>query len=291
MKRLLPLFAFCVFVSPVFAADPAPAAGDFLGPIGLQLYSLRDQYKREGIPATMDRVKAYGFKEVETASTNGASPEDYLKEMQSRGLTPISGHYQYDALAKDVNAIIKEAKALGLQYVICPWISHGIGEFSNNDAHRAAADFNKWGEAFKKAGIQFGYHPHGYEFQPLDDGSTLFDVLMAETKPEFVTYEMDVFWITFPGVDPVKLLEKYPTRWSLMHLKDLRKGVRTGAYTGHTSLENDVPLGTGQVNWPAVLSTAVKVGIKHFFIEDESPTSTEAIPQSVKYLQSLGGKM
>ena len=83
------------------------------------------------------------------------------------------------------------------------------------------------------------------------------------------------------------LLEKYPNRWVLMHLKDMRKGARTGLYTGHAPLTDDVPLGTGMVDWPVVLRTAAKVGVKHYFIEDESPTAETAIPQSLKYLGTL----
>jgi len=287
MKRLLLSLTLPILPLLSFGADPAPGAGSFHGVAGLQLYSLRDTFKHDGVPKTLDLAKSFGITEVETASTYGMPAEEFKKQLDERGLKPISGHFQYDALNKDVAAAIKEAKALGLKYVVCPWIPHNIAEFSEADVHRAAADFNRWGEAFKAEGISFGYHPHGYEFKPLDDGSTLFDLLVKETKPEFVMFEMDVFWITHPGVDPAKLLEKYPTRWQLMHLKDLRKGARTGVYTGHTSLEDDVPLGTGQVNWPSVFSAAAKVGVKHYFIEDESPTATQGIPKSLAYLETL----
>ena len=88
----------------------------------------------------------------------------------------------------------------------------------------------------------------------------------------------------------MKLLEKYPHRWALMHLKDIRKGAQVGIYTGHAPLTDDVPLGTGMVNWPAVLRAAAVAGVKHYFIEDESPTAVEAIPQSLKYLETLKAK-
>ncbi len=288
MKRLLLALSTTLFSFAAFAADSP--AGAFQGVAGLQLYSFRNEFKKDGVPATLDLAKSFGITEVETASTYGMPPADFRKELEQRGLKPISGHFQYDALAKDIDAAVREAKTLGLQYAICPWISHGIGDFTEADAHRAAADFNKWGEAFKKEGIRFGYHCHGYEFRPRDDGSTLFDLLMAETKPEFVLFEMDVFWVTSPGQDPVKLLEKYPTRWKLMHLKDMRKGARTGVYTGHAPLEDDVPLGTGQVDWPSVLKTAAKVGVEHYFIEDESPTSTQGVPKTIAYLETLKAK-
>jgi sugar phosphate isomerase/epimerase len=98
---------------------------------------------------------------------------------------------------------------------------------------------------------------------------------------------MDVLWVVFPGQDPVQWLKRYPGRWALMHLKDLRKGVRTGELTGKTDVTNDVPLGTGQMNWPAILKAAQESGVKYYFIEDESPTVVEQIPQSLNYLQSL----
>ena len=116
---------------------------------------------------------------------------------------------------------------------------------------------------------------------------TLFDLLMAETDPRYVFFQMDVLWTVFPGQDPVQLLQKYPNRWLLMHLKDLKKGVPTGSLSGHTELTNDVALGTGQVEWPALLRAAQKIGIKYYFIEDESPSVVKQVPQSLRFLETL----
>jgi sugar phosphate isomerase/epimerase len=113
------------------------------------------------------------------------------------------------------------------------------------------------------------------------------DLLMEKTKPEFVAYEMDVFWVVHPGADPVKYLEKYPGRWQLMHIKDIAKGVRTGVFTGNAPKEQCVVVGTGQIQWAPLLAAAAKSGVKHYFIEDEHPKAAEQIPQSVKYLESL----
>ena len=142
------------------------------------------------------------------------------------------------------------------------------------------------GEALAKHGLKFFYHIHGYEFQPHGSG-TLFDILMAETKPQFVHYEMDVFWIVFPGQDPVKLLEKYGNRFELMHVKDMKKGTQTGSLTGGTDVSNDVTVGTGMMDWPAILRAAKKAGVKWYFIEDESPSSVAQIPQSLQYLDQV----
>lgn len=284
--RILPsLLALVVAAGTAFSAEDA---GSFHGTAGLQLYSLRESFKTD-VPGTLDKVKALGIKEVETAGTYGLSAEEFRKQLEARGLTPISGHFQYEQLTKDLAGAIRDAKALGLKYVANPWIPHDVGNFSEADVRKAAADFNKWGEAFKKEGITFAYHPHGYEFRPHGDG-TLFDLLAKETNPEFVAFEMDVFWVVHPGQDPVKIFEKYPNRWPLVHLKDIRKGARTGVYTGRADKKDDVALGTGQVNWPAVLAAAHKAGVKHYFLEDESPDVESQLKQSLEYLQTLKAK-
>ncbi len=116
---------------------------------------------------------------------------------------------------------------------------------------------------------------------------TLFDLLMTETNPKYVSFEMDILWVIFPGQDPVKLFEKYGKRWELVHLKDLKKGVQTGALTGHTDVTNDVALGSGQMDYPAILKAAQKAGVKYYFIEDESPSSREQLPQSLQFLKQV----
>lgn len=285
MKRfLLPLLALA---TTVHAAN-IDLQGDFKGPLGLQLYSLRETFKKDPI-AALDKTKALGFQYAEVYAQIPLPPEKVKEELASRGITPVGMHFGYEDLKKDLPGAVKKAQALGLKYAGVAWIPHKVAEFGEEDVKRAAADFNTFGEAFKAAGIQFFYHTHGYEFRPVSEGSsdTFFDMLVKETKPDLVAYEMDVFWVFLPGVDPAKLLEKYPGRWALMHLKDMRKGAPRGAYTGHAPLTDDVPIGTGQIDWPTVLKSAAKVGVKYYFIEDESPTVDEALPQSVKYLESV----
>ncbi len=263
-------------------------AGDFSGETGLQLYSLRDSFKKD-FAGSLDKVKAFGIREVELAGTYDMQADALLAQIKARGLQPISMHFQYGALEKDLTKCVADAKALGLKFVACPWIPHAPAMFGMETVEKAAADFNKWGEAFAKEGITFAYHNHGYEFKPVSEGSdkTFLDELMERTNPKFVSFEMDVFWVVHPGADPVKFLNKYPGRWQLMHLKDIQKGARTGVYTGHAPNEQSVVLGTGQVQWPAVLSAAAKAGVKHYFIEDEHPEAEKQIPHTVKYLQSL----
>ena len=285
MKFFILLPALLVLATGAWAAEPS---GDFKGPLGLQLYTLRESFKTN-VPATLDKVSAMGFTEIEGGGDYGIGVEKFKALLQERGLKMVSAGFGYESMKKDIAAAVSRAQAFGVKFVMCSWIPHSGADFTLAEVHRAAADFNTWGEAFKAAGITFTYHPHGYEFRPVKEGSpqTHFDLLVAETNPEFVSFEMDVFWVTHPGQDPARLLAAYPNRWALMHLKDLRRGAATGIHTGHAPQTDDVPLGTGQVNWPAVLKQAAAVGVKHYFIEDESPTVNDALPVSIKYLETV----
>lgn len=280
--KLLPRLIASIGVAAL--ALSASAAGSFTEPVGLQLYSLRAEFTKN-VPAAIEKVKGFGFRDVELAGTYGLSPETFLGMLKAAGLNPVAGHFGFDRYEKDPEAVAKEAKALGLKFAGTAWIPHK-GDFTEADARNAAAVFNKAGEVLKKHGIQFYYHVHGFEFQKHADG-TLFDLMMQLTKPEFVAYQMDVLWVVFPGQDPVALLQKYGSRWQLMHVKDLKKGVKTGSLAGGTDVANDVAIGTGQMDWPAILKAAQKVGVKHYFIEDESPTVLDQIPQSLKYLKTV----
>lgn len=264
---------------------PATGTGtSFKGPIGLQLYSLRDQFAKD-VTGSLDRVRDLGMQYVELAGTYKLKPEDFKKQLAAKGLQPISAHFSFDQFAKDPEAVAREAKTLGVQYAGCAWIPHQ-DPFDEKTAREAAAVFNRAGAALAQHGLKFFYHTHGYEFQPYGAG-TLFDLLMAETKPELVRYEMDVFWIVHPKQDPVKLLEKYGNRFELMHVKDMRRGMPTGLLTGQSDVNNDVAIGSGTLNWPDILKAANQAGVKWYFIEDESPVSIEQIPLSMRFLERV----
>jgi sugar phosphate isomerase/epimerase len=265
----------------------SPAAADELScPPGLQLYSLRSQFKLRGVDWTLDQVKAQGITEVELASGVPDLPAAEMKlKLAERGLRAISSHFSYKRYKENVPGIIRDAKTLGLKYVGCAWIDHK-DTFDEGECRDAIATFNAAGEALAREGIGFYYHFHGFEFQPHGDG-TLFDLFMKETKPEYVSCQMDVLWIVYPGQDPVGLLKRYPGRWVLSHLTDLKKGVATGALTGHTDVNNNVPIGSGQVDWKAFFAAAKVAGVKYHFIEDESDTVLTQLPEHVSYLRDL----
>ena len=252
--------------------------------IGLQLYSLRDSFKKD-VPGTLDKVKALAIQEVELAGVQGGSVDAFKKQLDERGLRPVSGHWPFERLDKDPQGVVDEAKQLGCRYIACAWVPHGP-VFTEADARKAIEVFNRAGEVARKNGLQFCYHAHGYEFQPHGDG-TLYDLMMKEMKPGVADFEMDVFWMVHPGQDPVKLLEKYGSRYKLMHLKDWKKGCR-GNLSGHAPNEESVALGTGVVDWPAVIAAAEKAGVEHYFIEDEAPTVEEQLPVTISYLRKVG---
>lgn len=277
-------FALSLVSSHPVVAAPAGIGASFKGPLGLQLYSLREQFKKD-VPGTLDEVKRWDIKYAELAGTYDLPPEKFKAELAARNIQPIGAHFSYERYRDDAEGVAKEAKALGLKYAGCAWIPHQ-GDFDEKTCREAIAVFNKAGETMAKHGLKFFYHVHGYEFQPFGQG-TLLDLLFSETNPKLVSYEMDIFWIVFPGQDPVKLLEKYGKRWELAHLKDMRKGTQTGSLSGGTDVKNDAALGAGLMDLPAILSAAKKAGVKWYFIEDESPWSEKQIPQSLRYLETV----
>ena len=276
--------------------DPAPAQadagavplrGDFRGPLGIQLYSVRGP-ARTDVPGTLARVRSLGFREVELAGTYGLCASAFRAMLDQAGLRATSMHVGYERLRDSLPAVLAEAKTLGAPYVGTAWIPHPGGAMTAPLASQTAADFNRWGRAARAEGLTFFYHIHGYEFQPGADGARPIDVLMRETDPAAVKFELDVFWAARPGADPAALLRQYPNRWALMHLKDMRQGVATNVHTGAAPAdESEVPVGTGQIDYRAVLRAARDVGLAKYYIEDETSAPFTTIPQSITWLQSV----
>ena len=288
MRTLVNITLLGILFSFPLAAlgDEVGTSPSFRGPVGLQTYSLRDQIKQDGAKA-FDYIKEQGFKIVEIGLENhyGMTREELRDTLKKLELTPIAAHAGLEYILKKTDEAVENAKFFNIKYVGVAWAPHRT-PFDEAQTLKLAEDFNTAGKLLKEHGIQFFYHNHGYEFYPYRDGLTLFDLLMEKTDPELVKYQMDVLWTIHPGQDPVKLLKQYPDRWVSMHLKDLAKGVR-GDLSGGTDNKNDVPLGTGQADYPAILKAAQEVGIKYYFIEDESPDVLKQIPQSLKFLSTV----
>jgi sugar phosphate isomerase/epimerase len=272
-------------VTPAGASRALQFTGDFKGPLGVQLWSFREQAKAD--PAAMLRmVRDMGFTHVETAGLYGLPVARVAELVRDAGLRATSMHVGYDDLKKDMPTVIANAKALGAAYVGLAWYPHAASGFTEPDARKAIADFNAFGRALKDAGLTFFYHNHGYEPVPYGDG-TLLDLIIRETDPSLVSFEMDVLWTWLPNVDPVALIRKYPGRFKLMHIKDMKPGVARGSLAGGIPDSLKAAIGQGQVDWGALMEAAARDGFVHYYVEDETPDPVRTAPQSVRYLESL----
>lgn len=289
MKKffVLLLMAFLSGLVSVSVADtgkfPVGTNAQFHGPVGLQLYSLRSYFSDD--PEKVFRTASeYGFVEVEYSAINGLSAEDYASYLKKYNLRAFSGHWPFERLENDLDNVIAEAKTLGLDSVGVAWLPHN-GKFTEGDCRLAADVFNRATPKLRENGLGLYLHNHGYEFEPYEHG-TLLDLFLNLTECSGVKLQLDILWTIFPGQDPVSIMKKYPTRIHSLHLKDLKKGV-VGNLSGGTNVENDVALGTGQANYPAILKTAQEIGVPHMYIEDESPVFETQIKKSLKNLEEM----
>ncbi len=285
-------------------------------PLGVESYTYRNLFPKD-VVAKLDLIKSLGFTEMEGGVPKGMTVEEFRKLLDERGIKITSTGAGYEQIVKDPDDVVKRAKALGASFVMVAWIPHEKSNFTLENAKKAVDDFNRVGKILKDNGLTFCYHNHGYEFGPATDGAatggatngatnavaasassagaatavvsndeTLFDYIVKNTNPNYVSFELDILWAAHGGADPVKLLNKYGSRWKLMHLKDLKKGIK-GDLSGGTPPENDVVLGDGQIDMPAVLKAAKRVGIRHYYIEDESNHEDTQVPLSIAYLKNL----
>lgn len=252
---------------------------------GMAAYTYRYSFPK-GIEATLDTIQALGITELEVGvNAFGLAPDSLRQLLDERGMKAPSVGVGYEEIVKNPQKVARVAKILGAKYVMVAWIPHQKDNFTVEDARKAVTDFNRVGKVLRDNGLTFNYHIHGYEMRPYQN-ATFFDYIAENTDPRYVSFTMDMLWAYHGGQDPAKLLLKYPNRWTTMHLKDLKKGVK-GDFTGGTPVENDVALGEGQLDVPAILKAAKKVGIKHYFIEDESPRVITQVPITMAYLKSL----
>ncbi|PZR39078.1 MAG: sugar phosphate isomerase [Azospira oryzae] len=254
---------------------------------GVVSYTFRNSFQKD-VALTLDSVKRMGFTNIEFSNLFGRRAADIKAMLDERGMKCTSFGTNYDDLLGKTTQVAENAKALGASFVRVAWIPHdNTIPFTVEMAKKAADDFNKAGKQLKEQyHLTFCYHNHGYEFVDYEKG-TLFDYLVANTNPDYVSFEMDILWVAHPGKDPVALLKKYGPRIKLMHVKDLRKGVK-GDFSGATPVENDVALGTGQIDVAAVIKAAVKYSaIENYYIEDESKEVNVQVPVSFAFLKGL----
>ncbi len=285
MKKLIliPLVLLMLGIAPLACFGQKKGDPLLQVPLGVQSYSFRNHWAN-GVESTLDIIQEMGFTELEGGAPRGTSTAEFLTLCSARGISIPSTGTSFEALELDPQKVADQVKELGAKYVMVAWLPHN-GDFTKANADRAIKAFNEGGKVLAENGITFMYHVHGYEFQPYEKG-TLFDYIVKNTDPKYVSYQMDVMWTHFGGGDPVALLKKYGKRWVSLHLKDFRKGAPKDM-TGLTGPENDVVLGTGELDLPGILRESNKIGIKHMFIEDESDEELENLPRSIAYLKSL----
>jgi sugar phosphate isomerase/epimerase len=254
-------------------------------PIGLQLYTVRDELEKD-VPGTIKKVAAIGYKEVEIYDLYGMAPAQFTKLLKDNGLTAVSGHYLLNVEETEWDKKVAEAKELGLRYMVHAILDPDQRK-SLDDYKRHVDLFNKNAEQTHKAGMQFCYHNHNFEFQKFD-GVTVYDYLFEHLDPHLVQFEMDCFWVTHAGQDPVALFKKYPGRFPLLHIKDAKAGNPPGTeFDAKMGLFAEV--GKGTIDWKRIFAAAPQGGLKHFFVEQDycEVPPLESIKISYEYLHKL----
>jgi sugar phosphate isomerase/epimerase len=258
--------------------------------IGLQLYTVRDVLK-EDFDSTLEKISAIGYREVELGDSVDKPAKIVRDALNRHDLVAPSTHVPYKSLGENWPQMIEDAKILGLSYIVNPWIDDEVRDQPDGWKH-AAETFNRAGAISKKSGIQFAYHNHWIEFVPTKDGTLPYDILLEECDPNLVKMQMDLCWITAAGQDPLKYFARYPGRFPMVHVKDLKKipdvaTVREGRFAG-ASMAELTEVGSGIIDWKRIFSHSEQAGIKHYFVEHDNPQKPiESIRVSYKYLEHL----
>lgn len=256
-------------ISPLFSQE-----------IALQLYSLRNEMKEDPVKYH-ELISEWGISNLEGGGTYGMSDFEYEKLLADNDLQFVGVGADYAQLTKSLQPIIDQAKKYGAKYVTCYWIPHAEGPISLDEIKIATALFNQTGKELKEEGLEFLYHPHGYEFAKEGKG-VVFDYMLENAKD--FGFNMDVFWVKMGGGDPLKIMKKNKGKFPMLHLKDRKIGT-PGSKDGRGDVETNVVLGTGDVGIAAIIKEAKKQGTKYLTIEDESSRSVSQIPLSIAFIK------
>lgn len=269
--------AGCVAGQPEQAADmlasnAAPAAPHR---IGVQLYTVRAAAARD-LPGTLARIAEIGYKDVEFAGYHGKTPAEIRDLLARNKLGAPSSHIPIASLRGDWKKALDEAKTIGHEYVTIPWL--GEADRASVDTwKRLAAEFNRGGAEAKAAGLRFAYHNHDFEFRRIGD-IVPFDVLIAETDPALVSFEMDIYWLVKAGHDPLAYFTRFPNRFTMVHAKD------SAGPPDHRMVD----VGAGTIDFAKLLPQGVAAGVKHVFVEHDQPADPMAsIAASYQQLAKL----
>lgn len=255
---------------------PVQTSGKTLSKIGLQLYTVRKDLEQD-FEGTLRKVAAIGFNEVEFAGYFGQKPEEVKKLLKELKLAAPSAHFSSVVGRDELSKAIEAAKIIGHKYLVFAYLREEERR-SLDDYKKLIEKLNKAGEECRKAGLQFAYHNHDFEFIKMD-GQIPYDLILAETDKDLVKMEMDLYWITKAGYDPLSYFEKHPGRFPLVHVKDMDA----------TPKKFFTEVGRGVIDFKKIFSNAEKAGIKHYFIEQDETLaeSLESVKTSFNYLKKL----
>jgi sugar phosphate isomerase/epimerase len=252
------------------------AAGGGLDRVGLQLYTVRERMAGD-VAGTLREVAAVGYREVETAGLFDLSPEQFRAALDTVGLASPAGHFPIDAARQQPAELLALARTLGQRWVVIPWLDDA--ERTPDGYQRLADDLNRFGAAARDEGIRVAYHNHDFEFEPLPDGRTGFDLLLAGTDPALVDLELDLFWAVKGGHDPITLFSAHPGRFALCHVKDM---------TDIAGSQDMVAVGLGEIDFADIFARAKQAGLQHYFVEHDNPGDALAsIRTSFEHLRQL----
>lgn len=264
-------------------------------PVGIQLYAVKSSLQED--PAgTLKALKAIGFGEVETAGFGKLSAKEFRKLLDDAGLACPSAHLQFDVA--NLGPTFEDAHALGVRFVtsgglrasLHPPVTAIGAAMSADEAKRTAAMANRIGEMARQAGLQYAYHNHNGEFVE-QDGTAGFDVLLKETDPELVKFEIDCGWMVLGGRNPIDYFAKYPNRFPMIHVKDFMPPRPRGLKDAGTAEYPGAELGHGMIDYQPIFAAANKAGLQHYFAEQEGPfvrmSQLDAARQAFAYLHAL----
>jgi len=266
---------------PALALQNQPGFPKPHRPIGVQLYTVRNLAEKD-LPGVLKQIHAIGYQEVETYWNVYSHPAKELRHMiDDAGLSVPSGHFDYEGF----DGKLDYAKQLGVNWMVCPMLPK-TQQYVLEGFHTAAKQFNEWGKKVSDLGMRFAFHNHDYEFKPYGD-KTGYQVLLDETDPNLVFFEMDCYWITQSGHDPVEMLHRLGNRVRMIHLKDRKPGFPP-SYDMEESSSHFTEVGHGSINWKAVIAAAQQMNIEYYFVEqDQSADPVASIRSSYQYLRSI----